>query len=242
MEYITVFTCVITAFCLAALSCAIANIRRERESKENASDEKRNVGENNLGVLLSAINDGFLGITAKQWAVAAVGTVLTGFACFRAQGFCADIVQTAKAIVCCELVMSAAIIDLFTRKIPNKLNLVLYIAGTALLAAEFFFNRENFPLRLEASLIGAGVSFGFLFVMSLATRGGMGMGDVKLIGGVGLAFGIAAVVYSVMYSMVICLFAAIIMLVTGRKKIKDKIPFCPFFFLGLVISLWIGTF
>lgn len=242
MEYIVILICVITAFCAAVLSCAAANIRLNRESKENEADGKENAEAKSPGSLFGAIKDGILAITAKQRAAAAVGTVLTGFACFRALGFCSDNLQAVKAAVCCVLVMSAAIIDLFTRKIPNKLNIALYIAGAALLAAEFFFNRDSFPLRFEASLIGFGAGFGFLLVMSLVTKGGMGMGDVKLIGGVGLAFGISALVYSVMYSMVFCLLAAIIMLVTGRKKMKDKIPFCPFFFLGLAVSLSIGTF
>lgn len=242
MNYIIALGCAVVAFCLAVLSCAAANIRTNREQQKSDSDKKENTGEKNPVSLCGTIKGGILAITAKQWAAAAVGTVLTGFACFRAQGFCSDNIQAVKAIVCCELVMSAAIIDLFTRKIPNKLNFILYIVGAVLLAAEFFFNRDNFPLRLEASLIGLGVGFGFLFVMSLVTKGGMGMGDVKLIGGVGLAFGIAALVYSVMYSMVFCLLAAIIMLVTGRKKMKDKIPFCPFFFFGIAASLSIGTF
>lgn len=242
MEYIITFICVVIAFCLAVISCAAANVRIDRENKEHDLDEKRNAKKSKHCSGFGEIKGGILGITAKQWAAAAVCTALTGFACFRAQSFCSDIIQTIKAMVCCGLVMSAAIIDLFTRKIPNKLNLVLYIAGGAMLAADYFFIRENFLLRLEASAIGLGVGFGFLFVMSLITKGGMGMGDIKLIGGVGFAFGIASVIYSVMYSMVICLLAAIIMLITGRKKMKDKIPFCPFFFLGLVISLSIGTF
>lgn len=242
MDYIISLICTVTGFCLATLSCSISNIHIAGENQKSDFSKKDNTLPKNPTLLLGAIKSGILGITAKQWTAAAVGAVLTGFACFKAPGFCADSIQTAKAIVCCELVMSAAIIDFFTKKIPNKLNLTLYIAGVLLLAAEFIFNRGNFPLRLEASLIGAGVGFGFLFIMSLVTKGGMGMGDVKLIGGVGLAFGIAAVIYSLMYGMVICLLAAVVMLITGRKKMKDKIPFCPFFYLGMVLALTIGTF
>lgn len=238
VKYIIIFVYIITTFCIAVLSClVVSNFIFQRKNK----DTLKSVIEKKESIFNIAKNS-IRHIMVKQLIVATICTVLTSFACFRAQIFGVNIIQTIKAVICCEIVMSAAIIDLFTKKIPNKLNLVLYIAGVVLLASEFFFNRESFPLRLTASLTGFGIGFGFLLVMSLITKGGMGMGDVKLIGGVGLIFGIASVIYSITYSMIICLFAAIIMLVTGRKKIKDKVPFCPFFFLGLIISVSIGTF
>ena len=234
MEYITALICTAIAFCAAVLSCVAANTR--------LSESYRTADNVNIITGFEKMRTGLSKITIKQWIVSAAFTLLTGFACYRAQVFGADQIQAIKAVVCCELVMSAAIIDLFTRKIPNRLNLALYIAGILLLAAELIFNRESFTTRLIASLIGLGVGFGFLYIMSLVTKGGMGMGDVKLIGGVGLSFGIAAVFYSFTYSMVVCLLAAVVMLISGRKKMKDKVPFCPFFYLGLIISVSIGTF
>lgn len=243
-KFLITSLCTIIAFLLSVISCIVSNLRlcnsAANEKEEDSSLEENDGGERKKEIpkISQLIKD----ITKKQWITAAVCTAVTSFACFRGQLFALNSVQTVKAVICCELVMCGAIIDLFTKKIPNKLNIVLYIAGLLMLGAEAVFSMDTFVLRLTSSVIGVAVGFGVLLVLSLLTKGGMGMGDVKLIGGVGLTMGITVLCYSLAYSMVLCLIGAVIMLLGKIKKLKDKIPFCPFFYAGLIISVSLGTF
>ena len=244
-KFLITALCTIIAFLLSVISCIVSNLRlcnsaaNEKEDDDSSSEEKDD-GERKKEI--PKISRLIKNITKKQWITAAVCTAVTSFACFRGQLFALNSVQTVKAVICCELVMCGAIIDLFTKKIPNKLNIVLYIAGLLMLGAEAVFSMDTFVLRLTSSVIGVAVGFGVLLVLSLITKGGMGLGDVKLIGGVGLTMGITVLCYSLAYSMVLCLIGAVIMLLGKIKKLKDKIPFCPFFYAGLIISVSLGTF
>ena len=237
-KFLITALCTIIAFLLSVISCIVSNLRlcnsaaNEKEDDDSSSEEKDD-GERKKEI--PKISRLIKNITKKQWITAAVCTAVTSFACFRGQLFALNSVQTVKAVICCELVM-------FTKKIPNKLNIVLYIAGLLMLGAEAVFSMDTFVLRLTSSVIGVAVGFGVLLVLSLITKGGMGMGDVKLIGGVGLTMGITVLCYSLAYSMVLCLIGAVIMLLGKIKKLKDKIPFCPFFYAGLIISVSLGTF
>lgn len=98
MEYIITLVCVITAFSLATLSCSISNIHIAGENQKSDFSKKDNTLPKNPTLLLGAIKSGILGITAKQWTAAAVGAVLTGFACFKAPGFCADSIDRKSVV------------------------------------------------------------------------------------------------------------------------------------------------
>ena len=90
-------------------------------------------------------------------------------------------------------------------------------------------------LDLISMLVGAAAGFGILLVTAMLTNGGIGGGDIKLAGVLGLATGItgmcvmltvaslAAVVYGAIYNK--------------RKKTAIRIPFVPFMAVGYLITL-----
>ena len=90
----------------------------------------------------------------------------------------------ALSIVLILLVVPAALIDLEHRIIPNKLTLLGAVLALALgLALD--------PSGEPARLIAGAAAGGFLLLAALAYPGGMGMGDVKLAGVMGLFLGSA---------------------------------------------------
>jgi leader peptidase (prepilin peptidase) / N-methyltransferase len=157
-------------------------------------------------------------------ALLCVGAALAG-------GSAATIVLNVAFIF---LLVPIALIDVEHRIIPNRLTAlgaVLAIAiGTAL-------DPSGEPVRLIAGVAAGGA----LLIAALAYPGGMGMGDVKLAGVMGLFLG-----STVAPAMLIALLAGVLfgVFVISRKGAriarKTAVPFGPFLALGSVVSVFAG--
>jgi prepilin signal peptidase PulO-like enzyme (type II secretory pathway) len=91
-------------------------------------------------------------------------------------------------------------------------------------------------------LAGGALSGGTFLAMSILTRGGMGMGDVKLAFftgfALGLTFGVAALLITAIGGGVI----AVLLLLTRIRDRRDPIPYAPFIAAGaLYVMLLQGT-
>ncbi len=67
----------------------------------------------------------------------------------------------------------------------------------------------------------------------------MGFGDVKLMGALGLFFGLSNIIIITLVSFLIGAILSIILLVTKIKKSDEYIPFGPFIVLATFISMYI---
>lgn len=101
-------------------------------------------------------------------------------------------------------------------------------------------------LTLTGSLIGAiGVALFFL-IQNLVSRGSIGLGDAKLGALVGAVTGAGpsgahlGAVYAVIAGVFIGGAAALALLVTRVRKLKDPIPYGPFLCAGAALILYIG--
>jgi leader peptidase (prepilin peptidase) / N-methyltransferase len=132
------------------------------------------------------------------------------------------------------IVLPVAVIDLEHRIIPNKITapgaVLAVVLGSAL-------DPGGEPTRLIAGAAAAG----FLLVAALAYPGGMGMGDVKLAGVIGLLLG-----KSVIPAILIALLTGVVvgMIVMARKGVRDgrktAVPFGPFLALGATVCIFAG--
>jgi len=140
----------------------------------------------------------------------------------------------ALSIALILVVAPAALIDLEHRIIPNRLTALGAVLALALGLA---LDPSGEPQRL----IAAAAAGGFLLLAALAYPGGMGMGDVKLAGVMGLYLGravapaifTALVAGTVVGAVVIARYGA----TEGRKK---GIPFGPWLALGGVVGVFAG--
>jgi leader peptidase (prepilin peptidase)/N-methyltransferase len=126
------------------------------------------------------------------------------------------------------------LIDLDHRLIPNKLTLPLAVAS---IAAVVILSPSDV---VEYLVSGAG-AFLFFFLAALAYPRGMGMGDVKLAGAMGLALGRAvapAILFALLAGVVVG--ALVIARKGAREGRKTAVPFGPFLALGGVIALFCG--
>ena len=126
------------------------------------------------------------------------------------------------------------LIDLEHRLIPNKLTLpAAVLALVVILALDSDF--------LVEALISGAAAFAFFFLAALAYPRGMGMGDVKLAGVIGLYLG-RAVAPAVFIALIagVGVGAAIIARKGAAEGRKTAVPFGPFLALGAVIALFAG--
>jgi leader peptidase (prepilin peptidase)/N-methyltransferase len=125
-------------------------------------------------------------------------------------------------------------VDLEQGIIPNR---VIYpAAGVAVLLSLFLPE-----VGLLRALIGGILAFGLILGIYLAARGGMGGGDVKLAGLIGLAAGFPAVIPSLLLACLGGGVIASILLASRRKRLRDTVPFGPFLAVGALARLLWGS-
>ena len=131
------------------------------------------------------------------------------------------------------MLIAVADIDLEHRIVPNKILAPMAVWAVAASAVV----RTG---KLPELLIAGAAAFTLLLLAALAYPGGMGMGDVKLAGVMGLCLGLP-----VAPAMLIAFFSGsivgvAIMLRHGAGARKRAVPFGPFLALGGLVALVVG--
>jgi leader peptidase (prepilin peptidase) / N-methyltransferase len=132
------------------------------------------------------------------------------------------------------LLVPVTLIDLDHRIIPNRLMLLGTVVSLAILGLT---DSDAIPEHLIAA-VAAG---GFLLIAALAYPGGMGMGDVKLAGVMGLFLGRdvgPAMLVALVAGSVVG--AAIIARVGAQEGRRTAIPFGPYLAFGGLVGLFAG--
>jgi leader peptidase (prepilin peptidase)/N-methyltransferase len=124
------------------------------------------------------------------------------------------------------LLVPVVFIDLEHRIIPDRITLPGIVAGLVL-----SFLRGGLPGLTQALLAGLGAGAFFLAVAVLS-RGGMGGGDVKLAAMLGAFTDPGKVLVGVFLAVLAGGLVGVGLLLTGRKRRKDAIPFGPFLAVG----------
>ena len=89
-------------------------------------------------------------------------------------------------------------------------------------------------------LLGGGIFLGITLLGGLAYgKEAMGLGDVKLMGALGLCFGFANTIIISLLSFLIGAVLSILLLITKIKKTDEYIPFGPFIVIGTFITIFV---
>ncbi len=126
-----------------------------------------------------------------------------------------------------------AVTDLETRLVPDAA--LLPAAALALVAAAV-----QGLAALKPMLLGGAIGLGLFFVLWACYPKGMGFGDVKLAGYVGLIAGFPLVVPSLLVAILAGGLAAGVLLVTRLVGRRTYIPYAPFLVLGGILALFFG--
>ncbi|MBM7412026.1 leader peptidase (prepilin peptidase)/N-methyltransferase [Clavibacter michiganensis] len=122
--------------------------------------------------------------------------------------------------------------DLAAHRLPDRAT-----APAAVSAAALALATGGSPLLLQAAACGAGAVL-VLGLLQAATGGGLGTGDVKLAGVVGLVLGLlgpAQVALGLAAGTLLGGVAATALLVGGRARASTAVPFGPWLVLGALL-------
>jgi leader peptidase (prepilin peptidase)/N-methyltransferase len=145
-----------------------------------------------------------------------------------------DAGSIALGLILVTALVPIVLIDLEHRLIPNL------ITGPAAVAAVMAGVALDIDYLPEQLIAGAAAG-GFFLLAAMAYPRGMGMGDVKLAGVMGLCLG-RAVAPAVMIALISGVLVGGIVIARLGAKVgrKTKVPFGPFLALGAVIGLFAG--
>jgi len=132
-------------------------------------------------------------------------------------------------------------IDIDTHRLPNVIVYPAYIVvGVLLTVASVVYGDYSQLLR---AAIGGAVLFAAYLVMALLYPGGMGFGDVKLAGVIGLLLGFlgwGTLVVGAFSAFLIGGVFAVALLLARKANRKSGIPFGPWMLAGAWLGIFIG--
>ena len=153
------------------------------------------------------------------------------------KGFIENLVLI-KYLILTPMLLSAFVIDYRLQIIPNRLNLTMFEIG---LVIAFLFGMSNVAITIDmllGMLVGGGIFFAITTIGGLLYgKEAMGLGDVKLMGALGLYFGVSNIIVISLMSFLIGAIIGIILIVTKIKKSNEYIPFGPFIVIATFISM-----
>jgi leader peptidase (prepilin peptidase) / N-methyltransferase len=135
--------------------------------------------------------------------------------------------------------VALTLIDLETRKLPNRIVAPAFGVLGGLLVVAALLSGDFAPLW--SAVIGSGAMFAGYLLLALLSRGGMGMGDVKLAAVLGLALGwlgFPTLVVGALAAFLLGGVFSLVLLATRRARRGAGIPFGPW----MIAGAWLGVF
>jgi prepilin signal peptidase PulO-like enzyme (type II secretory pathway) len=148
-------------------------------------------------------------------------------------------------LVIASIFIVIALVDSETQLIPDRLSiiaLIITILGLVFLCVPNLLQRPillDLPI-FEHGITGALIGIGILGSIVLITKGrGMGIGDIKLAGVLGLSLGGPATLLALFTGFVSGAIVGLILIQGKKASLKTAVPFGPFLVFGwLVAILW----
>ncbi len=145
-----------------------------------------------------------------------------------------------KYLVLTPMLLSAFVIDYKLQIIPNRLNLTMFEIG---IIFAFIYGLSNVAISINMLLgmiVGGGIFLGITLLGGLVYgKEAMGLGDVKLMGALGLYFGWTNIIIISLLSFLIGAVLSIILLITKIRKMDEYIAFGPFIVIATFIAIFV---
>ena len=132
-------------------------------------------------------------------------------------------------------------IDLKTKRLPRQIIYITAAIGVPLLCIAALARHE--PRRMWTMLLGAAIELAFMGVVYIASRGGMGDGDVRLSPLLGAYLGWlnpGFVAVGLFFGFLSGAIVGVAMMATGKAGRKTAVPFGPFLALGTIVAIFVG--
>jgi len=133
-------------------------------------------------------------------------------------------------------------VDLEKEVILNKIVYPGLAIAFVLSALQIQPQLPQWPVEGIANVaMGGGVGFLFFFVVAIASRGGMGWGDVKLAGLIGFATGFPMVLVTIVLGAGLGALVGVVLMAIREKGMKSRLPFGPFLSVATMVTLIWGS-
>lgn len=134
------------------------------------------------------------------------------------------------------ILIAIAVIDLKHGLIPDKL---VYPAVAVALSVQLL---ASSPKTLLTTLLASVALYSLFFILhSLFGGRGMGGGDVKLAFLVGLITGWPNMTVAIFSAFLTGALVSVILMLVGKKKFGETVPFGPFLVIGTYLALFWGS-
>ena len=138
------------------------------------------------------------------------------------------------------LIISALVVDYRKQIIPNRLTLTIFEIGIIFTFISGLSDINVFLDRILGMIAGGGIFLIITLIGGLiAGKEAMGFGDVKLMGALGITFGLSNTIMIAVVSFLLGAIISIILLATKKKKSDEYIPFGPFIVLAAFLIMFV---
>jgi len=137
--------------------------------------------------------------------------------------------------------LAISAVDLERFIVPNRiLYPALFMAAPLLVVAAALDGDWS---SLLGAVLGGALGWVLLFAIHMASPKGMGFGDVRLAGLIGMLLGWLSIGHVLLGLFLAFLTAAVVgvgLMLTGVRGRKDRVPFGPFLALGAIAAVFVG--
>ena len=133
------------------------------------------------------------------------------------------------------ILLAMSIIDYDYLIIPDGMQILILLIGLGYKVINTYISNTPFPYL--DSLLGLLIGGGFFLLVAVVSNGGMGGGDIKLMGVLGFWLGLRTTLLMMLLSFIIGGVLSIILLVLKKKGRKESIPFGPFIAIATVVTI-----
>ncbi len=144
-----------------------------------------------------------------------------------------DLVKLAFWLVVLSVMVIVFVVDLKFSLIPTS-----FVYAASLLALFYVYFASPPPIFIDNVLAAFGAALFFLFIVLVTFGRGMGQGDIVLAFLIGMVLGVKATFLAIFLAFLSGAVISIFLIILGRKKFGNTIPFGPFLVFGFIVSLF----
>ena len=145
-----------------------------------------------------------------------------------------------KYLILTPMLLSVFVIDYNLQIIPNRLNLTIFEIG---LVFTFIYGLSNIAISINmllGMLTGGGIFLAITLLGGLIYgKEAMGLGDVKLMGALGLYFGLTNIIIITLLSFLIGAILSIVLIVFKIRKMDQYMAFGPFIVIATFLVIFV---
>jgi len=132
-----------------------------------------------------------------------------------------------------------AVVDFKSKKIPNKLLLLMLSAWIIVIFSMLIFNTDSAIALIVDSALGLLIGGGVFMLVYVASKKSLGGGDVKFMALSGLFIGFSEIIPAMLYGTILAALTGITLMLFKKLGRKDTIPLAPFLYIGILLTIFL---